>query len=121
MATQSPDDQMARQAAQRAIVEARQTTNLKQYGLVARQLPVQIRRHGLGQMLVFLHKRGKDHAASPYTVLKQQIEDHLAEVLHERAGGLAMLTERDSRVYWLATRQVDRFLNELLVFVEKLA
>jgi hypothetical protein len=53
--------------------------------------------------------------------LKRQIEQHLAEVLHERTGGLGMLTERDSRVYWLATRQVDRFLNELLVFVEKLA
>lgn len=121
MATQSQDDRMTREAAQRAIVEARQTTNLKHYGLVARQMSVQIRRHGLGQMLVFLHKRGKDRAASPHTVLKQQIEHHLAAVLHERAGGLAMLTERDSRVYWLAARQVDRFLNELLIFVEELA
>jgi hypothetical protein len=32
-----------------------------------------------------------------------------------------MLTECDSHVYWVATRQVDRFLNELLVFVEKFA
>lgn len=121
MAAQSQDDQLTRQAAQRAIVEARQTTNLKQYGLVARQLPLQIRRHGLGHTLVLLYKRGKDRDASPYTVLRQQIEHHLAEVLHERAGGLAMLTERGSRVYWLATRQVNRFLDELLVFVEKLA
>ena len=121
MATRSQDDQMARQAAQRAIVEARQTTNLKHYGLVAKQLPVQIRQHGLGHMLVALHKRGKNRDDSPYVLLQRQIEDHLAEMLHERVGGLAMLTERDSRVYWLATRQVDRFLNELLVFVEKLA
>ncbi len=122
MATQSQVDQITRQAAQQAIVEARQkTTNLKQYGLVAKRLPVQIRRHGLGHMLVFLQKRGKDRDTSPYTVLKRQIEQHLAQVLHERTGGLAMLTERDSRVYWLATRQVDRFLNELLVFVEKFA
>ena len=121
MATQSPVDQITRQAAQQAIVEARQTTDLKHYGLVAKQLPVQIRRHGLGHMLVFLHRRGKDRDASPYTILKRQIEQHLAQVLDERTGGLAMLTERDSRVYWLATRQVDRFLNELLVFVEKFA
>jgi CRISPR/Cas system CMR-associated protein Cmr5 small subunit len=122
MVTQSQVDQITRQAAQQAIVEARQkTTNLKQYGLVAKQLPVQIRRHGLGHMLVFLEKRGKDRDTSPYTVLKRQIEQHLAQVLHERTGNLAMLTERDSRVYWLATRQVDRFLNELLVFVEKFA
>jgi len=121
MATQSQDEQMTRQAAQRAIVEARQATNLKQFGLVARQLPIQIRRHGLGHMLVFLHKRGKDRDASPYTLLKQQLEQHLAEVLRERVVNLTMLTERDSRVYWLATRQADRFLNELLVFVEKFA
>jgi CRISPR/Cas system CMR-associated protein Cmr5 small subunit len=121
MATQSQNDQLTRQAAQRAIVEARQTTNLKQYGLIARQLPAQIRQHGLGHMLVFLHKRGKQRDASPHTVLKRQVENHLAETLHDRSGSLAMLTERDSRVYWLATRQVDRFLNELLLFVEKLA
>lgn len=121
MPTQSPEDQMARQAAQRAIVEARQATILKHYGMVARQLPVQIRRHGLGHMLVFLHKRGKDSDASPYTVLKRQIESHLAEVLRVRDGGLATLTECDSRVYWMATWQVHRFLNELLVFVEKFA
>ena len=103
MATQAQHNQMTRQAAQRAIVEARQATNLKQYGLVARQLPVQIRRHGLGHMLVFLHKRGKDRDASPYTVLKPQIEQHLAEVLHERAGGLAMLTGLPATVRGILT------------------
>ena len=45
----------------------------------------------------------------------------LQALLVTGAGGLAMLTERDSRVYWFATRQVDRFLNELLVLVERFA
>jgi hypothetical protein len=111
----------ARQAAQIAIVEARQATQLKHYGLIVKNLFGQIRQHGLGQMLVFLHARGKDRASSPYAVLANQIQRHLADVLRIGSFDVQTLTSHDSRLYLRATQQAELFLNELVLFVEKFA
>jgi CRISPR/Cas system CMR-associated protein Cmr5 small subunit len=114
-------EKKARQAAQIAIVEARQATQLKHYGLIVKKLPVQIRQHGLGQMLVFLQARGKDRASSPHAVLANQIQRHLADVLRIGSFDVQALTSHDSRFYLRATQQAELFLNELVLFVEKFA
>jgi hypothetical protein len=111
----------AKQAAQIAIVEARQATPLKHYGTIAKQMATQIRQHGLGQMLAFLHARGKGRDSSPYTVLASQIQRHLGDTLPIAVGDLKTLTSRDSRLYLQATWQTQMFLDELMPFVEKFA
>lgn len=120
-ATEALNRQKAKQAAQIAIVEARQACPVKHYGELARRLPVQLRQHGLGQMLAYMHGRGKGRDSSPFEVLARQIERHVADVLPIRAGDLKTLTANDSRLYLQATRQVEMFLVELGPFVEKFA
>lgn len=118
-ASQQVDRKKAKQAAQIAIVEARQAVPLKHYGLIAKTLVPQLGQHGLGQSLAFLHARAKGRTNSPFYVLVNQIERHLTETLPVRSGDLRSLTSFDSRVYFQATQQTHVFLSELMAFVEK--
>ncbi|MFO7901712.1 MAG: type III-B CRISPR module-associated protein Cmr5 [Planctomycetota bacterium] len=120
-ATPQADRKKAKQAAQIAIVEARQAGPMKHYGLVAKGLVPQLGQHGLGQTLAYLHGRGKGRETSPYQVLANQIERHLAESLPIRSGDLQTLTSQESQIYLQATRQTHLFLSELMAFVEKFA
>lgn len=109
-------------AAEQAVDEAKHTLGqLKQYALLARQLPLLVRRHGLGQTLTYLHLRGRGRPNSHFELLAQQLDWQLTELLKTQAHqALVTLTQRDSECYREAGEQIQRFLAALIRSLEEL-
>lgn len=108
-------------AAEQAVDEAKHTLGqLKQYTLVAKQLPLLVRRHSLGQTLTYLYLRGGGRPNSPFELLAQQLDRQLAELLQTRQQALLTLTQRDSRCFREASEQIQLFLAALIRSLEEL-
>ena len=109
-------------AAEQAVDEAKHTLGqLKQYTLIARQLPLLVRRHSLGQTLTYLRLRGGGRPNSHFELLAQQLDRQLAELLQTQAQqALVTLTQRDSGCYREASEQIQLFLAALIRSLEEL-
>ena len=108
-------------AAEQAVEEAKHTLGqLQQYTLVAKQLPLLMRRHGLGQTLTYLYLRGGGRPNSHFELLAQQFDRQLAELLQTQQQALLTLTQRDSRCYREASEQIQLFLAALIRSLEEL-
>ena len=121
-ATQWHPQPLYQSTAEQAVDEAKHTLGqLKHYTLVARQLPLLLRRHGVGQTLTYLHMRGGGRSTSHFELLAQQLDRCLAEMLGtKQQQALAALTQRDSRCYREATEQIQLFLRALASCLEEL-
>lgn len=114
------DPRLAQQAAQQAVAEATQSrVQLKHYALVVKQLPLQIRQHGLGQSLLYLKQRGAERETSPFLVLYRQIGRLVGPVFAADGDALGMITANNSHSYLRATQQTQTFLSNLTVLLEK--
>lgn len=117
----SADRARCRRAAQIAVVEARSTLSVvKHCRQTAKNLPLLIRQHGLGQSLMYLEMRGRQRETSPFTLLLQQIDRLLEEALAEKGNAIAMVTRRDGRTCMRMVRLVELFISELVPLAERL-
>jgi len=110
----------ARSAAQAAVVQAQKVVSLKHYRLVARQLLVVLRRHGLGQSLAYLKNQGDGRPNSPYTLLAGQLGNWVLEAMGVSAkDALTHLAKTDSRFYREAEVHAWLFLKALRAALEQ--
>lgn len=109
-----------REAAERAVAEAKHVLKqLRHYQQVVRQMPLLLRRHGLGQTLTYLSLRGAGRPNSPFELLALQLERCLSETLAlETKPLLAALTQNDSALYLTVTEHTRLFLTELIYCLE---
>lgn len=110
-----------REAAEQAVAEAKHALKqLKHYEQVARQMPLLLRRHGLGQTLTYLSLRGAGRPNSPFELLALQLERYLSETLDlETKPLLSALTQSDSTLYLTVTEHTRLFLAELIYRLEE--
>ena len=116
---ESPQGQAARDAINEA---AKPPMVMKHYGIVAKQLAMVFRRHGLGQTLAYMELRSSGRPNSPYDLLGRQLDRWLLGTLQVSApSALAALSTRDSRFYLEASEQAWLFLRALSESLEKTA
>lgn len=110
-----------RQAAQEAISEAARLPFARiHFRAAARSLPKVLRRHGLGQTLVYLQVRAGTRGPSPYDVLARHLDRWLLAAMGASGRtALAALAARDSRYYREASEQAWRFLRTLNTALEE--
>ncbi len=109
------------EAAEQAVAEAKHVLRqLKHYEQIVRQIPLLLRRHGLGQALTYLSMRGAGRSNSPFELLAQQLDRCLSETLEsEKKPGLSALTESDSALYLMLTEHTRLFVAELIHCLEE--
>jgi len=121
-AAESTDKALSRRAAQQAVAESKQSpTPMESYLLVARQLPLYLRQHGLGQTLVYLQARGRRMEHSPYSLLLRQIDRLVGEAFRTNGEALTVITQNDSDTYVRAVRLTNTFSTELIALAERFA
>jgi CRISPR type III-B/RAMP module-associated protein Cmr5 len=105
--------------AQLCLDDAAESVRFDVYLSLARQLPLILHQHGLGQTLAYLEMRGGDRSNSPYQLLRQHLTHWLAMNLGlPEEDVLKSLTRTDSEGYVRATRAARHLLLALRMAAE---